>query len=368
MLTSEKCFIWLLMVCGMMPFRLNATSGRFVESIVYYWACVFLSVLYAIFAPLIYWNGIGSVMHPSTPLVNYMIVMQFVFTYSVVLLSRFEAITQCGKLMHLLNSILHLREKTSLHTDVSLFEKRLARLLWFKVIVFDFAMLIICGAFFNPMQGRTLWNMIVGYGNMMLVSTMNMTVNFLLAVLYRAEHIYCQINVRVVEIMQGTKTPNEIVKLYLQHTDTTVTVQGMLEILSIPLLLLNLWYFFVVVFAVFYTYTSVVQDMRSGGHFNIANPITFLVSEVGQIYYMVTASQKFTESARSIIQSLSCSTNRMVDDTNDQAVELLTIEYLSRDYTVRIKGLYTIDNTMLFSIVASTTSYMIILVQFYLQE
>ncbi|KFB43716.1 AGAP001171-PA-like protein [Anopheles sinensis] len=189
---------------------------------------------------------------------------------------------------------------------------------------------------------------------------MNMTVNFILVVLYRAEHIYRQINVRAGKIMQDTKTPIEIVKLYLQHTDTTVTVHCIIRILSIPVLLLNLWYFFVIVFAVrlaakcttdhgvFYTYTSVVQDMRSGGNFNVVNPIAFLVSEAGQLYYVVEASQKFTESASSFIQSLSCSTNKIVDDMNDQAVELLTIEYLSRDYAVRIKGLYTIDNTMLF--------------------
>ncbi|KFB43715.1 AGAP001171-PA-like protein [Anopheles sinensis] len=225
-----------------MPFRLDVTSDRFVESIIYYWTCVFLSVLYAIFAPLVYWNAIGSVMHPSTPLNNYMIVMQFAFMYAVVLLSRFEAITQCRKLMQLLNSILFLSEQTTSHTDVSSFEKRLTRKLWFKVIIFDVGMLIICGAFLNPMkQGRTLWSLMLGYGNMMLVGTMNMTVNFILMVLYRAEHIYRQINVRAGKIMQGTKTPIEIVKLYLQHTDTTVTVQCIIEILSIPVLLLNLW-------------------------------------------------------------------------------------------------------------------------------
>uniref|UniRef100_A0A182J3A7 Uncharacterized protein n=1 Tax=Anopheles atroparvus TaxID=41427 RepID=A0A182J3A7_ANOAO len=107
---------------------------------------------------------------------------------------------------------------------------------------------------------------------------MNMTANLLLVVQYRADYIYQQINARAGELMHDAETPNGIVKLYLMHTDTTVTVQCILEI------------------------------------------------------------------------------------------ELLTIEYLNRDYTVHVKGLYAIDYTMLFSIVASTTSYMIVLVQFYLQE
>ncbi|XP_050070263.1 putative gustatory receptor 28a [Anopheles maculipalpis] len=370
----EKCCVWLLMVCGLIPFRLNTSENRFVLSTAHYWGSVLGTVAYVIASPWLFWIPISRVEHPSTPLNYYMMVIQFLFMYIVVTMSRLKALVNRRKLCQLLNALLALREQTLQGSSEASFAPTLVRKLFVKLIVFDLGMMILCASFFRMYLNLKLSFLysFIGFLNLLLVSSMNVAINFLLFVLYNAINIYMLINARCTDLVYGgSNAAKATVRLYLMHTETTLIVQSIVEVISMPVLLLSIWFFFIIVFSVFYTYTSLVQDLQMGSMDalrNVINPIAFFISEVAQVYFLVSASATFTGSAQKIISCVSLYTGRVSDGPGDQAIELLTIEHLNRDYAIRIKGLFAVDNTMLFSIVATTTSYMIILVQYYLQE
>uniref|UniRef100_A0A6E8V9K1 Gustatory receptor n=1 Tax=Anopheles coluzzii TaxID=1518534 RepID=A0A6E8V9K1_ANOCL len=394
---GERFCIRLLMVGGVLPFQYVVSTNRFVQSTFHYRGCIVGTVLYAMLGPWLYWISVTRILHPDSQLNQYMIVVQFVCMYVVILTSRLKTLANRERLCQLLNALLVLREQVLQgSTKATTFQQGLARSLLTKLIVFDLGMMVLSAAFFRTFieLKQSLIYSILGVCNLLQVSSMNVAVNLLMFVLYSGINIYARINAHCNDLVYGSKAPNEIVRLYLMHTEASLVVQSIVELISIPILLLSAWYFFIIVFSVsrcrrvcalygilttvlycsvqiFYTYTSLVQDLEAGSTDalrNIINPLAFFISEVGQVYFMVSSSATFSRHARQIIPCLSMYTGRITDVPGDRAIELLTIEYLNRDYAIRIKGLFTIDNTMLFGIVASTTSYMIILVQYYLQE
>ncbi|XP_041788798.1 putative gustatory receptor 28a isoform X2 [Anopheles merus] len=372
---GERCCIWLLMVGGVLPFQYVVSTNRFVQSTFYYRGCIVGTVLYAMLGPWLYWISVTRILHPDSQLNQYMIVVQFFCMYVVILTSRLKTLSNRERLCQLLNALLALREQVlqGPAKATTTFQQGLARSLLTKLIVFDLGMMVLSAAFFRTFieLKQSLIYSILGVCNLLQVSSMNIAVNLLMFVMYSGTTIYVRINAHCNDLVYGSKAPNEIVRLYLMHTEASLVVQSIVEVISIPILLLSVWYFFIIVFSIFYTYTSLVQDLEAGSTNalrNIINPLAFFISEVGQVYFMVSSSATFSRHARQIIPCLSMYTGRITDVPGDRAIELLTIEYLNRDYAIRIKGLFTIDNTMLFGIVASTTSYMIILVQYYLQE
>uniref|UniRef100_A0A182MVW3 Gustatory receptor n=1 Tax=Anopheles culicifacies TaxID=139723 RepID=A0A182MVW3_9DIPT len=351
---TEKCCIWLLMVCGLLPFRLDASANRFVESTAHYWGNVAGTVLYAFVGPCIYWVSINMVLHPSAQMNYYLMVVQFLFMYIVVITSRIKAVANGAKLRNLLNALLALREQTLQGSSGVAFASTLSRKLFIKLMVFDLGMMVLSASFFRSFIDlqHSVFYTLLGFCNLLQVSSMNVSINFLLFVLYNAVNIYMIINARCNELVYGSKSANEIVRLYLMHTETSLIVQKIIQIVTLPILLLSTWYFFIIVFSVFYTYTSLVQDLHLGSLDalrNIINPIAFFISETAQVYFLASSSAMFTASARQIISQLSLYTGRISDGPEEQAIELVTIEHLNRDYTIQIKGLFTIDNTMLFS-------------------
>uniref|UniRef100_A0A182T9Y5 Gustatory receptor n=1 Tax=Anopheles maculatus TaxID=74869 RepID=A0A182T9Y5_9DIPT len=326
MLTAmEKCCVWVLMVCGLLPFRLNASENRFVLSTAHYWGNMAGTVVYAFTAPWLFWVPVSRVVHPSTPLNYYMMVIQFLFMYIVVIMSRVKAVANREKLRQLLNALLALREQTLQGSPDASFAPTLVRKLFVKLIVFDLGMLLLCASFFRTFLDLklSLFYSFMGFLNLLQVSSMNVAINFLLFVLYNAINIYTLINARCKDLVYGSKATKETVRLYLMHTETTLIVQSIVEVVSMPILLLSIFYFFIIVFSIFYTYTSVVQDLQTGSLNalrNVINPISFFISEVAQVYFLVSASAMFTGYAQKIISCVSLYTGRISDGPADQAV------------------------------------------------
>ncbi|XP_035919650.1 uncharacterized protein LOC118517526 isoform X2 [Anopheles stephensi] len=325
----EKCCVWSLMVCGLLPFRLDTAENRFVLSAPHYWGNVAGTVVYAVTSPFTYWIPISGIVHPSTPLNYYMMVIQFLFMYIVVIMSRLKAVANRGKLCQLLNALLALREQTMQGAPGVSFAPTLARKLLAKLLVFDLGMLILCASFFRTFLdlNLSLFYSFLGFLNLLQVSSMNVAINFLLFVLYNAVNIHMLLNARCKDVACGPSAPKETVRLYLMHTETTLIVQSIVEVVSMPILLLCIWFFFIIVFSVFYTYTSVVQDLQSGSvnvFRNVINPVSFFISEVAQVYFLVSASAMFTACARKIISYVSLYTGRISDGPADQAVSRLT--------------------------------------------
>ncbi|XP_050086765.1 uncharacterized protein LOC126571910 [Anopheles aquasalis] len=372
MSVAEKCYFKILMGCGLLPFRLHTPTARFVESKRHYWFSIACAVLFSIIVPFFYWAAINSVTHPQTPINSMMIVLQFLFMYIVIMLTRIEAILHHRQLRELLNALLELRAKVSRMSRKGQIALRGASVkLWLKLVLVDVGLMMVSAAFFNDFNddGFQWWYMIAGCINLGLMSIMNMTINLLLVALYSGEQIYETIN-RNSDDRQGhrDKMGVEAYQWYLVHTATASVVERIVKNVNKPLFVLNIFYFFIIVFSIFYLFTSIVQDMRTGSEFNMVNPIAFFLSEAFQVYYIVSASSAYSERARQIVPILGTYNVGLIETTDEHTTELLIIDYLSRDYSISVAGMYTVDYTMLFSIVSSTTSFMIILVQSYLQE
>ncbi|XP_035775134.1 putative gustatory receptor 28a [Anopheles albimanus] len=221
---------------------------------------------------------------------------------------------------------------------------------------------------FNDNEFQWLY-MMVSCINLSLMSIMNMTINLLLVALYSGEQIYDTINRNSDDRqVHSGNVGVEAYQWYLVHTATASVIVRIVKNVNKPLFVLNIYYFFIIVFSIFYLFTSIVQDMRQGTHFNMVNPIAFFLNEAFQVWYIVSASSAYSERARQIVPILGTYNVGLIETTDEHTTELLIIDYLSRDYSVSVAGMYTVDYTMLFSIVSSTTSFMIILVQSYLQE
>ncbi|XP_049534978.1 putative gustatory receptor 28b [Anopheles darlingi] len=147
--------------------------------------------------------------------------------------------------------------------------------------------------------------------------------------------------------------------LALMNTDSKLRVAGLFE--------LDL----VFLYSVFYTYTSFVQDLRNGEEIILSKYVScllFALFEAIQFYYIVAACADVTEQAEKTGILLNEFLQTDIGSSAERCVELFSIELLHQDFKVNNLGLYTIDFTLMFAMIAANTSYLIMLVQFQLAE
>nr|XP_049461634.1 putative gustatory receptor 28b [Anopheles coluzzii] len=96
--------------------------------------------------------------------------------------------------------------------------------------------------------------------------------------------------------------------------------------------------------------------------------ILFAVFEAVQFYYIVSASSEITEEAEKtgvlLNEFLPTDPNPRVE----RCIESFAIELLHEDFKINNCGMYDVDYTLMFSMIATITSYLIMLVQFQLAE
>uniref|UniRef100_A0A182WR05 Gustatory receptor n=1 Tax=Anopheles minimus TaxID=112268 RepID=A0A182WR05_9DIPT len=96
--------------------------------------------------------------------------------------------------------------------------------------------------------------------------------------------------------------------------------------------------------------------------------ILFAAFEAIQFYYIISASSEITEQAEKtgilLNEFIPTAPNMRVE----QCIESFTIELLHQDFKINNCGMYDVDYTLMFSMIATITSYLIMLVQFQLAE
>lgn len=270
MSAAEKCYFKILMSCGLLPFRLHTPTARFVESKRHYWFTIVCAVLFSIFAPFFYWSAISSATHPQTPINSMMIVLQFVFMYVVIMVSRVEAILRHRQLRELLNALLELRAKASRMSSKGRIALRGASVkLWLKLALVDVGLMTIAAVYFNDFNDNEFqWlYMMVSCINLSLMSIMNMTINLLLVALYSGEQIYDTINRNSDDRqVHSGNVGVEAYQWYLVHTATASVMVRIVKNVNKPLFVLNIYYFFIIVFSVrTLLLVRVLQNLMSVG-------------------------------------------------------------------------------------------------------
>ncbi|EAA43249.3 AGAP001169-PB [Anopheles gambiae str. PEST] len=126
---------------------------------------------------------------------------------------------------------------------------------------------------------------------------------------------------------------------------------------------------------IFYAYTSIVQDIKNDVDVPLGtymSSILFAVFEAVQFYYIVSASSEITEEVRKHAEKTGVLLNEFLPtDPNprvERCIESFAIELLHEDFKINNCGMYDVDYTLMFSMIATITSYLIMLVQFQLAE
>ncbi|XP_058117736.1 putative gustatory receptor 28b [Anopheles ziemanni] len=155
------------------------------------------------------------------------------------------------------------------------------------------------------------------------------------------------------------------------HHQITVNVKQFVRIVDHPLACMLLVHFVMVVTELFYAYTSFIQDMRSGNDVQIEKYISSIILaafEGFQFYFIISACAEITEQAEKMGLLINEFLQIDAGVAVDRCIETFTIELLHQDFKIDNCGLYNIDYTLMFSMIATMTSYLIMLVQFQLAE
>ncbi|XP_053670814.1 gustatory receptor for bitter taste 66a-like [Anopheles nili] len=151
----------------------------------------------------------------------------------------------------------------------------------------------------------------------------------------------------------------------------TTNGKNIVHLISPPMVCLLLVHFIIIITEIFYVYTSIVQDINSGINVPVAaymTSILFAAFEAVQFYYIVSACSDITAQAQEtgILLNEFHQTDSSVKV--ERIIESFTIELLHQDFEISNCGLYTVDYSLMFSMIATIMSYLIVLVQFQLAE
>ncbi|XP_058061208.1 gustatory receptor for bitter taste 22e-like [Anopheles bellator] len=166
-----------------------------------------------------------------------------------------------------------------------------------------------------------------------------------------------------------THIAHQLSGLQVHHSALTESIRNIVRFYNFPLALILLYEFVIMISEIFYAYTSIVQGIRQGDEFFLAkytSSFIFATFQAIQFYYIVSACADITEQAENTGVLLNEFLQTDVEPTVDRCIELFTIDLLHQDFKINNCGLYYIDYTLLFSMIATITSYLIMLVQFQL--
>ncbi|XP_050086773.1 putative gustatory receptor 28b [Anopheles aquasalis] len=160
-------------------------------------------------------------------------------------------------------------------------------------------------------------------------------------------------------------------EIFHQHELITLTLKSVIKMVGIPIVCSILFHFTIIISEVFYTYTSFVQDLRNGEEIILSkyfSCLLFALFEAIQFYYIVAACADVTEQAEKTGTLLNEFLQTDIGSSVERSIELFSIELLHQDFKINNLGLYNIDFTLMFAMIATNTSYLIMLVQFQLAE
>ncbi|XP_050071726.1 putative gustatory receptor 28b [Anopheles maculipalpis] len=176
---------------------------------------------------------------------------------------------------------------------------------------------------------------------------------------------YCDIK------MHKTITFEAINSIKQNHHLVTTNVEIVIRIVSFPMACLLFVHFIIIISEIFYAYTSIVQDIKNEADVPLGtymSSILFAIFEAIQFYYIVSASSEITEQAEKMGLLLNEYIPTGPNLRVERCIESFTIELLHQDFKINNCGMYNVDYTLMFSMIATITSYLIMLVQFQLAE
>uniref|UniRef100_A0A182JXJ3 Gustatory receptor n=1 Tax=Anopheles christyi TaxID=43041 RepID=A0A182JXJ3_9DIPT len=392
---------------GFFPLTYNKQFKQFrVSKNLTFWSYGLALTLGCVY-PYVYVILMTGIRYPNLTLVNYLVWLQCSLHYVTILLAYYHLIPSRAMICDIFNDFVHLFRSLNNHyrtkgptTKRNVLKNALKIILSDTLFCGLFA--IYFGQFFtnDDILSEILWML-----NTLAVWQSVILTNLIVVMLNISVHFYEMLNHHILLYIQQIPLSSMRLKsckcltyevlrsLKRNHRLVTSNVKSFIHLLRFPMACLLLIHFALIISEIFYAYTSIVQDIKNDYDVPLGtymSSILFAVFEAVQFYYIVSASSEITEEAEKtgvlLNEFLPTDPNPRVE----RCIESFTIELLHEDFKINNCGMYDVDYTLMFSVgtnislesstdtytffsttfqmIATITSYLIMLVQFQLAE
>uniref|UniRef100_A0A182FZW3 Gustatory receptor n=1 Tax=Anopheles albimanus TaxID=7167 RepID=A0A182FZW3_ANOAL len=375
----ELFLLKVLEICALLPLKFDQESRRFVKTRRDVLYCVVLVVLFVIWAPFVFFHVFVQLFGAFGRMISALIGLQFLFVYMFLIIAQITLLRNGETIKGILNEMVIIREIMQMQYDFNKANVFYTKRLLFKVLIVDFGLLLLSLVVFFAFREDTL-SLIELLTSLIFYLTryfITMVVTFIVMCLLLCDSIQSTINHELRQLAQGrtvgvSKPDPSIRHMYKIHCKCAVLVGQFMDKMNLPLLLLNAWYFFMLMVSVFYACVTIIVDVGKEGTVRGAvkylNPATFFVYIFTQIYYLTMIPSRCTANQRKMFRLLVQIARRSGDLSMERLMDAVIVDHLQRDYSIQNYGMYSIDNQFLFGMIATVASFVIILVQFYIQN
>ncbi|XP_055605857.1 putative gustatory receptor 28b [Uranotaenia lowii] len=376
---------------GLFPLRFDSRVNRFQSSpIAVCWSATLL-VGYGTGMLYVYIYLSVNVTHAGSSLNSVFMRLEFMLNYIFCIVSITMAILNRNRMKDLLNILLFLAEvinkRNKSETDSKLLQSYFRKILFIDVIL---KLIICCSYYIDETMVTGTYTALLNFIFMWTIALF--TDEFVGLCLFVA-HLYRMINLQIGSAVQQLcdfdedqsywdthptkkhrvcmKVASELDRLAHLHRDVTTVSKEIVKLVDGSLLFVIMWYFLIIIFGIFYAYTTLVTDLRN----NISPTVTKYGSTIGcsvfeafQFYYLVSGASLLTKRAEKTGLVLNKFFKTDVEERVERTINMFSMELLHDTYSVENFGMYKVDFTLIYSMVATITNYLIMMVQFQLAE
>ncbi|XP_050072073.1 gustatory and pheromone receptor 32a-like [Anopheles maculipalpis] len=374
-------YTWsLLLACGILPLQFNpGLPGQFSQSRKHVVVCIVKTFLFAFGTP-----GLMVAMYIYGYIRNFrlesiLIVIQLCFIYLFMIMLNVVMLINADSLCGTLNALFELRNKAHQKWNCSDAQNVYGRLLSVKVVIIDAALLTFSWIMYYVSQNAspTTTQIAIGGCFILIRYIFTVLVNLYLIGMMIGSLVQGSINSELIRF--GEQQAEEemasvfLYHVYMLHCKIVDLEKQFMTVMNLPILLLNCWYFFTIVSSIYYMYTSTMIEIKnqSLGMEDIVkylNSVTFFLFLCVQLYCTIIVPASYTERSKKMCSLLNTINQQYQSPRMERLLNLMTLDCMHREYGVRNYEMYEMDRALLFGIIATVTSYVIILVQFHMQE
>uniref|UniRef100_A0A182WQQ2 Gustatory receptor n=1 Tax=Anopheles minimus TaxID=112268 RepID=A0A182WQQ2_9DIPT len=372
-------FLWrFLLACGTFALLFNpGYPGHFSKSRNQVLFCIAMTIAFAVGTPavmvLIYLYGYKGLF----PTESILVALQLCIIYLFMIVVNVKMLISVDSLRCTLNALLALRNTILRKWNCSGPHREYTQLLIFKIVFVDAALLVFSVVMFYVSLDEAPAITTIATSVCFVVFRYIITafVNLFLVGLMIAILIQGSINTELMRFVDQSEEQMEstLYHVYRVHCKNSQLEKQFMTIMNLPVLLLNCWYFLMIVMSIYYMYTSTMleikkQDLGLEDIMKYLNSVSFFLYLCLQLYCIVTIPALYTERSKQMCSILGAISQQCHSQKMERLTELIMLDCMQRNYSVTNYGLYEMDRTLLFGIIATVTSYVIILVQFHMQE
>uniref|UniRef100_A0A182NQX2 Gustatory receptor n=1 Tax=Anopheles dirus TaxID=7168 RepID=A0A182NQX2_9DIPT len=339
---------WSGQLFGILPLSFEAAT--FKRSRPRLWYCRMISLLLIVIYPCAYFVLLKNHNFPLLAVSYYLIVLQFTLNYIIVAILYLQVLFDPGALMRVLNELIE-NTNTLLQCTYSAMHNScgiVGRRLLFKAIAIDLLQALTWYGTFIWLQRKIGPVYVLAFWlNSVAVMQLVAAINILLAALFWGSFLYRLINEHILTIIGNL--------LQMDDTPQLSSLAGSSASSERRFICNHI-----------YRQLGVLRSHHSALTESIQNIVQFYNVPLGLImlYQFLIIISEAEKTGVLLNEFLPTDPNVRVE----RCIESFTIELLHQDFKISNCGLYNVDYTLMFSMIATITSYLIMLVQFQLAE